>query len=162
MVADLLEELHTDVQQTNAAFRELAHGIYPPLLRNHGLGEALRSVTRRVALPYQVHVDLPCHYPEEVEAAVYFCYLEAIQNAGKHAGPDASILVTIHTEADMLRFAITDDGPGFATGPNGGATGHGFVNMADRLGAVGGRLLIESAPGAGATIRGEIPLGALS
>ena len=95
-----LEELHSDVQNTNATFRELAHGIYPPLLRNHGLGEAMRSVTRRVSLPYQVDVDLPRRYPEEIEAAVYFCCLEAIQNAGKHAGPDASIEVRINADSE--------------------------------------------------------------
>jgi signal transduction histidine kinase len=155
MAAELLEELRTDLQQANAAFRELAHGIYPPLLRNHGLGEALRSVTRRVALPYQVEVDLPERYPEEVEAAVYFCCLEAIQNAGKHAGEGASVEVRISAEDGVLRFSVADDGAGFTPGT---AQGHGFTNMTDRLGAIGGRLSVESAPGSGTTIKGEVPI----
>jgi signal transduction histidine kinase len=156
LAAELLEELHSDVQNTNATFRELAHGIYPPLLRNHGLGEAMRSVTRRVSLPYQVDVDLPRRYPEEIEAAVYFCCLEAIQNAGKHAGPDASIEVRIHADSEMLRFSVSDDGLGFAAGTG---EGHGFVNMTDRLGAIGGLLFVESERSTGTTVRGEIPVG---
>jgi signal transduction histidine kinase len=155
LAVELLEELRTDVQNTNAAFRELAHGIYPPLLRNHGLGEALRSVTRRVAVPYQVSVDLPRRYPEEVEAAVYFCCLEAIQNAGKYAGTGASIEVSIQAEGDRLRFAVIDDGKGFEPSAD---SGHGFVNMTDRLGAIGGSLSIDSAPGEGTAIRGEVPI----
>ncbi|GAA1309789.1 hypothetical protein Psi02_41110 [Planotetraspora silvatica] len=153
IAAEMLEELRADVQSTNAAFRELAHGIYPPLLRDHGLGEALRSITRRVALPYEVDVDLPRRFSEQVEAAVYFCCLEAIQNAGKYAGPDASIEVRIHMDGDLLRFSVSDDGAGFDTG---GGHGHGFVNMTDRLGAIGGRLRVESDPGTGTTISGEI------
>ncbi|GII59651.1 hypothetical protein Pth03_80400 [Planotetraspora thailandica] len=153
LVAEMLTELRADVQSTNAAFRELAHGIYPPLLRDHGLGEALRSITRRVALPYEVDVDLPRRFSEQAEAAVYFCCLEAIQNAGKYAGADASIKVRIHMDGALLRFSVEDDGAGFETG---GGAGHGFVNMADRLGAIGGRLRVESTPGAGTTISGEI------
>jgi signal transduction histidine kinase len=155
MAAELLEELRTDLQNANATFRELAHGIYPPLLRNHGLGEALRSVTRRVALPYQVDVDLPRRYPEEIEAAVYFCCLEAIQNAGKYAGPGASIEVGIQAEPGRLSFAVIDNGVGFEAR---GDEGHGFVNMTDRLGAIGGVLRVESAPGSGTAVRGEIPI----
>ncbi|MBO3746840.1 hypothetical protein J5X84_12245 [Streptosporangiaceae bacterium NEAU-GS5] len=156
VAAELLEELRSDVQQTNAAFRELAHGIYPPLLRDHGLGEALRSVSRRVALPYHVEVDLPIRYREEVEAAIYFCCLEAIQNAGKYAGQEASIEVKVRADNGLLRFSVADDGQGFDAKVNGG---HGFVNMTDRLGAIGGRLFVESAVGSGTTIRGEIPIG---
>jgi signal transduction histidine kinase len=153
----LVEELRGDVKTTIAALRELAHGIYPPLLRNHGLDQALRSATHRAALPCTVVVELPVRYPEEVEAAVYFCCLEAIQNAGKYAGDGASVTVRIDTEGERLRFAVADDGVGFATGPE-PAAGVGFVNMGDRLGAVGGRLWVESAPGAGTTVRGEIPV----
>jgi signal transduction histidine kinase len=94
-----------------------------------------------------------------MEAAVYFCVLEALQNAGKHAGDGATVRVTI-TECDAtLGFEVTDDGAGFdAAGV--GEHGHGFVNMADRLGAFGGTLTVRSAPGAGATISGSLPLSA--
>ncbi|MFC1403915.1 MULTISPECIES: ATP-binding protein [Streptacidiphilus] len=157
-VTALLEELRTDVQGTVAAVRELAHGIYPPLLRNHGLGQALRSATRRSVLPCTVSVELPGRYPEAAEAAVYFCCLEALQNAGKHAGPDASVTVLVEADDGMLRFRVSDDGRGFAA--DGAAAGSGFVNMADRLGAIGGRLTVESRPGQGTAVGGEIPVPA--
>ena len=155
--AAVLEELRTDVQATITVLRELAHGIYPPLLRNHGLAQALPSVTRRSPLPCTVSVELPGRYPEEVEAAVYFCCLEAIGNASKHAGPGASITVTVAADATLLRFSVCDDGAGFAAGAD--PSGAGFVNMADRVGAIGGRLTVESLPGQGTTVRGEIPVG---
>ncbi|MFI6484384.1 histidine kinase [Nonomuraea sp. NPDC050663] len=155
----LLEELRDDVRQANAAVRELAHGIYPPLLRNHGLGQALRSVARRVALPYSVEVCTAERYPEQVEAAVYFCCLEAVQNAGKHAGEGASVRVRVWADPAVLRFTVSDDGRGFEPGSE---SGHGFVNMADRLGAIGGALQVEAAPGAGTVVRGEIPLTRLA
>jgi signal transduction histidine kinase len=153
----LLDELRADVQDTIAAVRELAHGIYPPLLRNQGLGTALAAVARRSALRCSVSVELPSRYPEQIEAAVYFCCLEAIQNAGKHAGPDASLAVQVGTDDEVLRFSVTDDGAGFASGSHSPAA-QGLVNMADRVGAVGGRLRIESAPGKGCSVLGDIPM----
>ncbi|GAA0415593.1 hypothetical protein Acor_58840 [Acrocarpospora corrugata] len=150
---NLFDELRADVQGTIAALRELAHGVYPPLLRNHGLDHALRSAARRSSLPCSVSVELPRRYSEEIEAAVYFCCLEAIQNAGKHAGADAAITVHLEATGTVLRFEVADDGTGFAAGD----AGHGFVNMRDRLGAIGGSLTVESELGAGTRIRGEIP-----
>ncbi len=101
---------------------------------------------------------------------MYFCCLEAMQNAGKHAGEGAEITVTVvgrgrlrsrtadgDTQgAGVLRFTVHDDGAGFDVGA--GGAGHGFVNMRDRLGAIGGELAIASTPGAGATVTGIIPL----
>ena len=157
IAAGQLEELRTDVQSTITAVRELAHGIYPPLLRQQGLGEALRTAATRSPLSCNVEVDLPGRYPVEVETAVYFCCLEAIQNAGKHAGEGATITVRVNTDGPRLLFSVSDDGAGFATGTDLAASGHGFVNMLDRLGAIGGSLEVESAPGGGATISGSIP-----
>ncbi len=157
VAAGQFEELRADVQTTIAALRELAHGIYPPLLRQQGLGAALRTAATRSPLPCAVEVDLPRRYPVEVEPAVYFCCLEAIQNAGKHAGDGASITVWVGRDGPRLRFAVTDDGVGFATGPGGPQEGHGFVNMRDRLGAIGGSLDVESAPGCGVRVRGSVP-----
>ncbi len=162
IAAGQLEELRTDVQTTITAVRELAHGIYPPLLRQQGLGEALRTAATRSRLPCTVDVDLPGRYPVEVETAVYFCCLEAIQNAGKHAGQDASISVRVVVDGPELRFSVSDDGAGFPDGADVGASGHGFVNMRDRLGAIGGSLEVESTPGQGATIRGIIPAAPLA
>ncbi len=87
----LLEELRDDLQTSLGALRELAHGIYPPLLRERGLGEALRTAALRSALPTTVEADDVGRHDPEMEAAVYFCCLEAIQNAGKHAGPESSL-----------------------------------------------------------------------
>jgi len=88
---------------------------------------------------------------------VYFCILEALQNAGKHAGESATIAVHVAGEADQLAFEVSDDGVGFVVS-GGGQAGHGFVNMADRLGAFGGTLEVTSAPGEGTTIKGTVPL----
>jgi signal transduction histidine kinase len=152
--SELLDQLRADVQETIQVLRELAHGIYPPLLRDHGLQQALASVARRAVLPCEVCVDLPGRYPEEVEAAAYFCCLEAIQNAGKHAGQGASISVRVWSEGDLLRFEVADDGGGFAADA---ASGHGFVNMTDRLGAIGGTLSVDSRPGGGTRVTGRVP-----
>jgi signal transduction histidine kinase len=152
----ILDQLAADVQDTIKELRELAHGIYPPLLADQGLGEALRASAGRSPLPVAVTVaDDVGRYPAELEAAVYFCCLEAMQNASKHA-PGATVQVRLWTEAGGLNFAVTDDGPGFDPGQARG--GHGFVNMADRLGAIGGAVRWDSVPGQGAAISGSIPL----
>jgi signal transduction histidine kinase len=154
-VGKLVAELRADVQTTIGELRELAHGIYPPLLRNRGLGEALRTVAIRSPLPCTVDVELPGRYPEEVETAAYFCCLEAMQNAGKYAGEGATIRVRVLSEAGRLCLELVDDGKGFD--PASTPTGHGFLNMRDRLGATGGDLVVESTPGAGTTVRISIP-----
>ncbi|MET0158047.1 MAG: histidine kinase, partial [Acidimicrobiales bacterium] len=156
---EMLDQLRGDVQDTLDELRELAHGIYPPLLRDRGLQAALQASANRSILPVDVIVaDGVGRHPTETEAAIYFCCLEAMQNAGKHAGEDARLTVTI-TEVDgELRFEVADDGPGFDVAT--AAMGHGFVNMRDRLGAIGGTLEIDSAPGQGSRIRGHVPVDA--
>lgn len=151
----MIEEARGDVLATVEELRALAHGIYPPLLMDRGLPEALRAAAGRAVLPTTVEADGLERYDQDVEAAVYFCILEALQNAGKHAGEDASIEVSVVVEDDELRFAVVDDGAGFDTA--GGSRGHGFVNMADRLGAIGGSVQVSSAPGQGTRIEGRLP-----
>ncbi len=153
----LLDELRGDVQATLTELRELAHGIYPPLLRDRGLGEALQAAANRAALPTSVRVADDTRHDSEIEAAVYFCCLEAVQNAGKHAGPDARIDVSVGRDGEALWFSVVDDGAGFEVAS--GGEGQGFVNMRDRLGALGGTLTVTSAPGAGSTVHGTIPVG---
>ena len=92
-----------------------------------------------------------------MEAAVYFCVLEALQNAGKHAGEGAAATVIVRATDDALAFEVADDGAGFAA-DGAAAEGHGFVNMADRLGAFGGVVRVRSAPGQGTTVSGTLPL----
>lgn len=156
-VLSILETLRADVQATIGELRELAHGIYPPLLRDRGLAEALRTAAVRCPLPSTVDVDLPGRYPEAVETAAYFCCLEAMQNAGKYAGDGATLAVQVRGDESTLCFELVDDGAGFDTTTT--AFGHGFVNMQDRLGAIGGELTVESAPGEGTRVRATIPAG---
>jgi signal transduction histidine kinase len=154
-VLALLSDLRNDVQETIGQLRELAHGIYPPLLRDRGLAEALRTAATRSPLPCTVEVDVPGRYQEQVETATYFCCLEAMQNAGKYAGDGATITVQVMGDETTLRFELRDDGVGFDAST--AAKGHGFLNMQDRLGAIGGTLDVESQPGCGTTVRATIP-----
>src|SRR5580698_7063463 len=132
----MLGQLADDVQLTIKELRELAHGIYPPLLADNGLGDALRAAASRSPLKVRVAVaDDVGRYPAEVEAAIYFSCMEALQNAAKHA-QQATVDLRLWTEAGGLLFSVADDGPGFD--PAAARGGHGHVNMADRLGAIGG------------------------
>ncbi|MGH9248296.1 MAG: sensor histidine kinase, partial [Acidimicrobiales bacterium] len=159
-VEPMLGQLRDDVQETLTQVRELAHGIYPPLLRDHGLGEALRNAASRASLPTTVDVDVDRRFGAEVEAAVYFCCLEALQNAGKHAGDAAQARVQIAEVSGALSFEVSDDGAGFD--PSAAAESHGFVNMRDRLGAFGGTLDVVSASGRGTVVRGRLPVPAVT
>jgi signal transduction histidine kinase len=117
--------------------------------------EALRAAASRNPLPVEISTDGIGRYPSETEAAVYFCCLEALQNAAKHA-PDAHVDLHLWEEAGGLLFTVADDGPGFD--PDRAQKGHGYVNMADRLGAIGGTVRWESEIGKGSVVRGSVPL----
>ena len=153
IISELGQELRDAVQQ----LRELAHGIYPSVLMDRGLGDALAAVAQRGPLPVHLNVPADRRYPREVEAAVYFCCLEAVQNAGKHAGPSASATISIREEAGGLLFEVADNGVGFDSESGAGA-GSGFQNMADRLGAIGGSVHVWSRPGEGVRVSGRVPL----
>jgi signal transduction histidine kinase len=153
--AEMLDELGVEVKRTIQELRELAHGIYPPLLADRGLGEALRAAASRSPLAVEVVSEGISRYTPEIEAAVYFCCLEALQNAAKHA-PDSRVEVRIWEDSGGLLFSVNDDGPGFDA--ERARKGHGFVNMADRLGAISGTVRWQSEPGHGAQIHGSIPL----
>jgi signal transduction histidine kinase len=152
---EMLDQLAEEVKETIQELRELAHGIYPPLLVDSGLVEALKAAANRSPLDVHLVTDGIGRYSTEVEAAIYFCCLEALQNAAKHA-PSASVEVHLSQESGGLLFSVTDDGPGFDVAR--ATRGHGFTNMADRLGAIGGAVQWESEPGHGSTIRGSVPL----
>jgi signal transduction histidine kinase len=153
--AEMLDALGDAVKDTIQELRDLAHGIYPPLLMDAGLAEALRAAANRSPLAVSVAVDGIGRYPSELEAAVYFCCLEALQNAAKHA-PEATVAIDLREEDGVVRFDVVDDGPGFDVAA--ATAGHGYVNMSDRLGAIGGTVEWRSAPGEGARITGTIPL----
>ncbi|HMD46399.1 MAG TPA: ATP-binding protein [Acidimicrobiales bacterium] len=154
--AEILDQLGIGLQDAVQELRALAHGIYPPLLVDRGIAEALRSAAGRAALPAQVEADGIGRYSSEEEAAVYFCCTEALQNAGKHAGEGATATVRVWPEPGALLFEVTDTGKGFDPAEKG--LGAGFVNMNDRVGAIGGTLTVRSAPGQGTTIAGRIPV----
>jgi signal transduction histidine kinase len=156
-VREVLDELCTDVREAVDELRCLAHGIYPPVLVESGLPAALSAIARRSTLPITVHATPLGRYPAEVEAAVYFCCLEAIQNACKHAGDQARLDVRVSADGAALAFDVSDDGQGFQASHRG--LGAGFVNMQDRLCALGGRLRVESAPQQGTRVSGTVPVG---
>jgi signal transduction histidine kinase len=152
----MLEDLGEDLQDAVQELRNLAHGIYPPVLMDRGLPAALEAAAARAALPTIVDAEGIGRYPQALEAAVYFCCLEALQNAGKHAGDGASATVTLEEDAGRLKFEVADTGAGFDV--SGAAReGHGFVNMSDRLGAVGGAVDVQSEPAHGTQVRGWVP-----
>ena len=138
---EMLDALAGEVQETIQELRELAHGIYPPLLVDSGLVEALRAAANRNPLPVDIVAEGIGRYSSETEAAVYFCCLEALQNAAKHA-PEATVEVRLWEESGGLLFTVADDGPGFD--PAQARRGHGYVNMADRLGRIGGTVRWDS------------------
>jgi signal transduction histidine kinase len=152
----LLSQLPQDATAALDELRALAHGIYPPLLSSAGLGEALSAACRRAALPTKVDVDGVDRYPRDVESAVYFCCLEAMQNAGKHARNGASARVHVWKEGRELLFEVADDGGGFDVAQP--ARGAGLTNMRDRLAAVGGTMTVQSTVGTGTRVRGVVPL----
>jgi signal transduction histidine kinase len=153
----LLDELQGETQEALENLRDLARGIYPPLLADKGLAAALEAQARKVPFPVQVEPNGVGRYPAEAEATAYFCVLEALQNAAKYAEASSAIVRLGHENGHLV-FTVTDDGRGFDTATT--PRGSGLQNMADRLEAVGGAVEVASAPGAGTTITGRIPVGA--
>ena len=153
--AEILGEIEGDSGRALEDLRALARGIYPPLLADRGLATALEAQARRSPVPVTIHADGLGRYPQEVEAAVYFSVLEALQNVAKYAGATAAG-VTLGIRDERLRFEVRDDGRGFDPGATGYGTG--LQGIADRLTALDGRIEVTSAPGAGATVAGTIPL----
>jgi signal transduction histidine kinase len=138
-----------------AALADLSRGLYPRVLVEQGVGPALRSVLGGTALPVHVEEHGTIRLPAEVEAALYFFAVEAVQNAVKHSGA-SSISVDLSAEGDEARLAVRDDGRGFR--PSEESHGHGLGNMRDRIDAVRGDLALESHPGHGTTLVATVPL----
>ncbi len=150
------DELRADLSQALSELRDLAHGIYPTALENQGLPAALQEAVERAAIPTELRCDGAGRYPPELETAVYFCCLEALQNAAKHAGEGARARIGLAEHGRSLVFEVADDGHGFDMAVVGGSAG--VQNMTDRIGALGGELTIHAAPGSGTRILGSIPL----
>lgn len=153
-VVEMLRQLKDDTGEALENLRDLARGIYPPLLAAEGLPSAVASHARKTSLDVSVSAEGVGRYNQDVETAVYFCVLEALQNASKYAG-DCKVDVSIAHEGGDLVFRVHDDGSGFDPGTT--AKGAGSQNMADRVAALDGVLTITSAPGQGTTVTGSIP-----
>ncbi|HEX7165586.1 MAG TPA: GAF domain-containing sensor histidine kinase, partial [Acidimicrobiales bacterium] len=155
--AELLDQIASFTDDALQALREVAHGIYPPLLASDGLAAALAVRTERAPFTVSIEARDVGRYPPDVEAAVYFCCLEALQNVAKYARATA-VSVRVAERDGELTFAVVDDGCGFD--PESARHGAGVQNMTDRLDALGGAFVVSSAPGRGSEVGGRIPLDA--
>jgi signal transduction histidine kinase len=152
---EMLTQLQSDTNDALEDLRDLARGIYPPLLADQGLAAALTGQARKASLPVEVHAGGIGRYPQEVEAAAYFSCLEALQNVAKYAHASRA-LVTLSDGDGQLMFEVTDDGTGFD--PSRVGYGTGLQGIADRLGALAGTLSVSSSENAGTTVAGVIPV----
>ena len=151
----MLAALEEETTEALENLRDLARGIYPPLLADQGLPAALASQARKSTVPVEVDADGVGRYPQEAEAAVYFCCLEALQNVAKYAQATL-VRVRLSGYDGELTFEVTDDGQGFDAART--PLGSGMQNMADRLAALDGSLEVRSRPGEGATVTGRLPV----
>jgi signal transduction histidine kinase len=154
---EILDRLQMEAQDALDNLRDLARGIYPPLLADQGLAAALESQARKATVPVTLEPDGIGRYPQEAEAAAYFCVLEALQNVAKYAEATA-VTVRLGQEDGELVFEVADDGRGFD--PATTSQGSGLQNMRDRLEALGGSVEVVSEPGRGTTVTGRIPVAA--
>jgi signal transduction histidine kinase len=152
--SELIDQLRTGAQEALENLRDLARGIYPPLLADRGLAVALEGQAMKSPVPIGVDAEGLNRYPPEIEAAVYFCCLEAMQNIAKYAGA-TSARISIAPRNGHLHFEVTDDGRGFD--PTVTGYGTGLQGMSDRLDALGGSLQVSSRPGEGTAVSGSVP-----
>jgi len=151
----ILERLGDEVEEVIDELRAVAHGIYPQVLADRGVGAALAAVARRSAIPVTVLDAGIGRHAEATEMTVYFCCLECLQNAAKHAGPGAAVTIRLSETDSRVCFSVDDDGAGFD--PGAVERGAGLTNLADRVAAVGGILEIDAGPGRGTHITGSVP-----
>ncbi len=150
-----LDQLKGDADEALETLRDLARGIYPPLLADKGLQVALESQARKATVPVTVDAEGVGRYSQDIEAAVYFSVLEALQNVQKYAqAPAATVL--LRERDGRLHFSVRDDGRGFDTTTT--AKGSGLVNMADRIDSLGGTVAVESSRGSGTQVLGSLPI----
>ncbi len=151
----MLTDLRTETGEALESLRDLARGIYPPLLADKGLAAALESQARKGSVPTEVRSEGIGRYPPDVEAAVYFCALEALNNVAKYAGATRAEVRLAQADGE-LTFEVSDDGDGFDPAQTGYGTG--LQGMADRLDAIGGTLKVHSQPGKGVQVTGRVPV----
>jgi signal transduction histidine kinase len=152
---EMLTQLQQDTTTALDDLRDLARGIYPPLLADRGLAAALEAQSRKAAVPASVSADGDERFDQDIEAAVYFCCLEALNNAAKYARA-SRVSIELSRSNGLLTFSVRDDGRGFDPEL---AHGSGLQGMADRLDALGGSLRVQSAAGDGTIVTGLVPIG---
>jgi signal transduction histidine kinase len=157
-VKNFLSQLQREADDTLQTLRDLARGIYPPLLADKGLAVALTAQANKVSLPVTVKGEVG-RYSQEIEAAVYFCCLEALQNVAKYAG-ESEVTITLSADDGTLSFEVKDNGSGFDSDT--AVRGHGLQNMSDRMDSLGGSLTVDSKLGEGTSVVGRVPARALA
>jgi signal transduction histidine kinase len=154
-LAPALAALSEGLSAALADLRDLARGMYPAILTSRGLGPALHALAVRTPLPVRVDVEAMERPPEHVEVTAYFVVAEALTNVARHARAREATVVIRRRGPDLL-IGVTDDGAGGADI----AGGTGLLGLRDRLGAIGGSLAVESAPGSGTWLRAVLPVPA--
>lgn len=152
----VLNQLAQEAQQALDELRRLVQHPYPHLLKQQGLASALRATVAETSPRTRLHTEALPRYHPDLEAAVYFTCLEALQNASKHAGPQTAVAIRLYTRPGQLCFEISDSGPGFQLALTHNSRG-GLANMRDRIGAVEGDISILSTPAHGTTVLGSVP-----
>ncbi|BAW06995.1 sensor histidine kinase [Nocardia seriolae] len=152
--AELIGEAGELLQTAIAEIRRLAQGIYPPLLARDGLLAALPAAAARATVPVRVRVDRVGRYRPDIETALYYCCLEAIQNSAKHGGPGTAVTIAANQYGSTLLLTITDTGCGFDSAT--ATEGSGLTNMKDRRSVIGGTLTVDSAPGMGTRLTAAV------
>jgi signal transduction histidine kinase len=155
--AEMVRQLGPEAEAALDEVRSLARGVYPAPLTDRGLAEALHAAGLRSPLPVTVAAESGRRYAPAIESAVYFCCLEAMQNAAKHAAGATRISVTVADRDGDLWFEVADDGDGFD--PRGVRHGDGLLNMQDRVRAIGGDVTLHSTPGEGTHVVATVSLG---
>jgi signal transduction histidine kinase len=157
--AALVTEMGGDVEAAIVELRTYAHGVAPPLLLERGLAFALAEAAQRAAIPTHTSIGDVGRCDPGIESAIYFCCLEALQNAAKHGGPAASARLALQREGNMLSFSVEDDGKPVADKAR-TTGGQGLVNMRERIAAVGGELAVGVRPEGGFRVAGTVMVGA--
>jgi signal transduction histidine kinase len=155
---EMIATLEQDAGEALDTLRDLARGIYPPVLAGEGLVAALQAQASKAPVEVAVRGKNIARYGQEIEAAVYFCCLEALQNIAKYANADHAT-ITLEQRDGEVTFSVTDDGVGFD--PTSTVKGSGTQNMADRVAAMGGTLTVGSTLGAGTAVSGSLPVKTL-
>lgn len=153
----LIDDLRSELKDAQAQLRDLTLGIYPPTLTQHGLTAALERAVDQVSSPMVTAIDDVGRFDPAIEASVYFICVEALHNADKHAGADATVTLSLRCDdRSGLRLEVVDDGAGYD--PLTIDHRSGTQNMEDRIAAVNGTLSVTSSPGHGTSVVGQIPI----